>query len=182
MSKLQALGSLFKSIPAGLGKAGKGAASVASYGIMGDSPAGVRRMMSTPGVDYKKLRNLSLAGQGIGFLGFPLLAGLRKDIMGPTAEDYAMEDQARERAFQHSLGKLGAASARKQAQLNESILARKAPNLYNKILAGRPLPAGAVVIGGGPRRDLMQELANAMSAGAFTPNQGDQDVAISDLL
>ena len=101
--------------------------------------------------------------------------------MGPSEEDYAMEDQARERAFQHSLGKLGAASARKQAQLNESILAHKAPNLYNKILAGRPLPAGAVVIGGEPRRELMQELANAMSAGAFS-NQEDQTVGVSDLL
>lgn len=52
---------------------------------------------------------------------------------------------------------------------NEAMLARMNPSLYTQVLAGRRLPEGAVVIGGVPRRDLMDQLTSAMAEGAFAP-------------
>jgi len=47
-------------------------------------------------------------------------------------------------------------------------LAMEAPDLYQSVMAGRRLPQGAVVIGGRPRTDLMNELGNLMSTpGSF---------------
>jgi hypothetical protein len=46
-------------------------------------------------------------------------------------------------------------------------LAAANPQLYNEVMAGRKLPQGAVVLGGRPRMDLMEELALGMSAGQF---------------
>lgn len=71
--------------------------------------------------------------------------------------------------------------AREQAQRMEServsmgiernlqILAQNAPDVYNRVLAGRPLLPGAVVLGGRPRRDLLRELAMMMTDGALGP-------------
>ena len=42
-----------------------------------------------------------------------------------------------------------------------------APDLYMKVAAGRALPQGAVVLGGSPRQDLLQELGRAMADGRF---------------
>lgn len=46
-------------------------------------------------------------------------------------------------------------------------LIRYAPEVANQVMAGRRLPKGAVMIGGRPRVDLMQQLAEQMSDGAF---------------
>ncbi len=44
-------------------------------------------------------------------------------------------------------------------------LAATSPHLYNQILAGRILPQGAVVLGGTPRTDIMEQLAYGMATG-----------------
>ena len=46
-------------------------------------------------------------------------------------------------------------------------LAALDPHLYNEVMAGRSLPKDAVVFGGQPRTDLMEELAMGMAQGQF---------------
>lgn len=63
------------------------------------------------------------------------------------------------------------AQERKIKQLreeNQRRLAMYAPHLYNKVMAGRDLPRDSVVIGGRPRMDLLQELADQMAQGSFS--------------
>jgi hypothetical protein len=50
---------------------------------------------------------------------------------------------------------------------NLAQLQQKAPDLYMSVAAGRRLPQGAVVIGGVPRQDLLQQLGMSMSNGDF---------------
>lgn len=50
---------------------------------------------------------------------------------------------------------------------NARRLAMYAPHLYNQVMAGRKLPKNAVVIGGTPRTDLLEELASSMADGAW---------------
>lgn len=57
-------------------------------------------------------------------------------------------------------------------QANLQVIATQAPDVYNQVLAGRPLPRGAKVFAGRPRRDLLEELAVAMSDGAFPVDGG----------
>lgn len=59
-------------------------------------------------------------------------------------------------------------------------LAALDPHLYNEVMAGRSLPKDAVVFGGQPRQDLMQELALAMAQGQFK-QQSAQDELMQEL-
>lgn len=54
-----------------------------------------------------------------------------------------------------------------QMTRNAQRLASADPQLTTEVMAGRRLPQGAVVIGGQPRVDLLQELAMQMSRGDF---------------
>ena len=60
---------------------------------------------------------------------------------------------------------------------NEARLARSLPDLYTSILAGRSVPAGSIVLGGRPRKDLMRELAASMGSGRF-----DKQDPLSELI
>jgi hypothetical protein len=64
----------------------------------------------------------------------------------------------------------------KEVAKQAASLAAVAPHLYNQILAGRTLPQGAVVLGGSPRTDLMEQLALGMASGEF--NQPDSDTSM----
>jgi hypothetical protein len=46
---------------------------------------------------------------------------------------------------------------------NIQVIAESNPQLYNEIIAGKRLPRGAVVLGGPPRRDLLEEVATMMA-------------------
>lgn len=58
-----------------------------------------------------------------------------------------------------------------QAQ-NTQLLFQNAPHLAAQIMAGRELPEDAVVIGGQPRVDLLQDVAAKMTSGHY-PNPTD---------
>lgn len=70
---------------------------------------------------------------------------------------------------------------RKSAALNEVELARRNPQLYTEVISGRRLPRGAVVFGGKPRRDMMEELTMAMASGQFRPEPSLEERALSNL-
>jgi hypothetical protein len=60
------------------------------------------------------------------------------------------------------------ARAERLARLDEQnarMLATEFPDIYNQVLAGRRLPKGAVVIGGSPRTEKLEELVRMLSEG-----------------
>ena len=60
-------------------------------------------------------------------------------------------------------------------------LAAVDPHLYNEVMAGRSLPKDAVVFGGQPRTDLMEELAMGMAQGQFKEETSAQDELLKSL-
>jgi len=55
------------------------------------------------------------------------------------------------------------------------------PHLYNEVMAGRSLPKDAVVFGGQPRTDLMEELAMSMAQDQFKEPPSAQDELMQEL-
>lgn len=51
---------------------------------------------------------------------------------------------------------------REMVERNMAVVQARDPHLYSQVMAGRVLPQGAVVLGGRPRTDLMEELAYSM--------------------
>jgi len=60
-------------------------------------------------------------------------------------------------------------------------LAATDPHLYNEVLAGRSLPKDAVVFGGQPRQDLMEELAMSMATDQFKQPQSAHSELMQEL-
>lgn len=60
-------------------------------------------------------------------------------------------------------------------------LAALDPHLYNEVMAGRSLPKDAVVFGGQPRTDLMEELAMSMVDGQFKEPQSAHNELMQEL-
>lgn len=109
---------------------------------------------------------------GLGALGGGALVGglMREASMEGDALERNRED-LRRRARQDILDLVGRREYKESVQMGiEQNLARlqaNAPDLYMRAAAGRILPQGAVVIGGVPRTDLLNELGMAMSNGQF---------------
>lgn len=87
------------------------------------------------------------------------------------ALDRMLEAQGQARDYQRYRARKEQELRRLQA-VNTQRLATLAPHLFNQIMAGRELPEDAVVIGGQPRTDILQEITRQMSQGAFTPQEG----------
>ena len=66
------------------------------------------------------------------------------------------------------------ANIQENIRRNQQLLAMKDPHLYAQVMAGRHLPQDAVVLGGTPRQDLMEELAQHMGS---LPSPGPFDGA-----
>lgn len=109
---------------------------------------------------------------GLGALGGGALVGglVREGSAEADALERDRED-LRRRARQDILDLVGRREYKESVQMGiEQNLARlqaNAPDLYMRAAAGRILPQGAVVIGGVPRTDLLNELGMAMSNGQF---------------
>ena len=79
-----------------------------------------------------------------------------------------MQDQQRKDQLQQLAAQSRENSYRDSIEMNLSRVQQYAPDLYAKVAAGRQLPQGAVVIGGAPRQDLLNDLGRAMADGQFT--------------
>ena len=86
-------------------------------------------------------------------------------LSGPKTRD-VLDLEQRIRTAQRARDIEEQARARRAVD-NTVNLIRYAPEVANQVMAGRRLPKGAVMIGGQPRVDLMQQLAEQMSNGAF---------------
>jgi hypothetical protein len=125
------------------------------------------------GLRYKK----NIGGMRGGLMGLGALAGgaLIGKIVQSAGERSDLEQQRQEdlrrSARQDMLNLLGRKEHKQALQINIddnlAQLQQKAPDLYMSVAAGRRLPQGAVVIGGVPRQDLLQQLGMSMSNGDF---------------
>ena len=115
-------------------------------------------------------------------IGKPLYQGVKRgwvdDPLKEMRAQTSMQLQAEiaqtdsDRRWNQINAKMATASAR---------LAAVAPHLYNQILAGRTLPQGAVVLGGNPRTDLLEQLAYGMASGQLNEQPSSEEDFLSTL-
>jgi hypothetical protein len=120
----------------------------------------------------QRLAAASGIGMASGFaveaMGLPVASAIKEMITGEKAQRerqlFQLEQQLMERARMQE-----AQSRQNQMyiQMNSQNLMTYAPDLAQRVLAGRRLTQGGVAIGGRPRTDLLTELASHMSDGSL---------------
>ena len=110
---------------------------------------------------------------GLGALAGGALLGKGIEAFGERREEEAQrQEMLRRQARQDMLDMLGRKEQKQAVQMsiddNLAKLQQTAPDLYMRVASGRLLPQGAVVIGGVPRQDLLNQLGMAMSNGQFS--------------
>lgn len=113
----------------------------------------------------------------LGLMALPFAPGLVKGLGESVAGGFgAGEEERRQDTMMQMQGladqyvvmrQRRAAEIQRLNGINQQLLQTYAPELYQQLLAGRSLPPEAVVIGGRPRHDLIQDVAAQMSAGQF---------------
>lgn len=152
---------------AGLGRVLKGAAKFkpSAQGWLGVSGQAIRNEpLLAGGLATGAAVGLgSVAGEGLASLGSGLSGG------GLDAEIKRLME-----ARTDDVVPLGIRLQRLQQLMveNSTRLAQRFPHRYNEMLAGRRLPQGAVVIGGNPRSDIIEDIAYAMATGAYSDPEG----------
>lgn len=121
------------------------------------------------------LTKLGLTGVGVASTEFlsdsvlgPLAGAIREELTGDNAQ------MARSRLLMEAQLRKYSESMRKrdeyrqqQTQMNLQQISSFAPDVAQRVLAGRRLTQGGVAIGGRPRTDLLQELASRMTDGTL---------------
>jgi len=144
-----------------------------SEGLIGTT---VKKSLKNPG---KALPLWALGGMfGKELIVDPIVEAITDDPYKRMVQD----SRARNAERKHLLG------ARMQYEDLERRMAKASmrlaaldPHLYNEVMAGRSLPKDAVVFGGQPRTDLMEELAASMAGGSFEEPMSAQDELMSEL-
>jgi hypothetical protein len=108
---------------------------------------------------------------GAAGLGGALIGSLIKNKIEQNSEALRQQEMIGRQARSDMLDLVGRReykqSIEADIQRNLGRLQAEAPDLYMRVAAGRVLPQGAVVIGGAPRSDLLNELGMAMANGQF---------------
>jgi hypothetical protein len=111
------------------------------------------------------------AAAGLGLsAGIPLAGSAMDFIQSLDLTGKQMDADVRAKRAQEDIADIAIAREKRMRQLRRENIARVAqsmPDVYNQVSAGRRLPKGSVVIGGKPRTDLLQELADRMIGGGF---------------
>ena len=157
-------------------KKGGDAPSSDSGGLLFDAFLGGKR--------FAKKQPL-VAGIGALGLGGMIAEPLREGIAsGYTDRDLnrrisEIKSQGRRRAAAASLS-LRQEQVERELATQAARLAAANPQLYNQIVAGRRLPQGAVILGGNPRTDLMEQIASSMASSPALQNQPGPSMAPQD--
>ena len=116
------------------------AGGIAALAALG-AGLGYNRVQTAMGTSEAQLMNKALA-----------------DLMGQHRQMQmnALVEEAKSESYEDSIGR------------NLQRIQQQAPDLYMAVAAGRRLPTGAVVLGGAPRTDLLQDLGRSMSDGQYT--------------
>jgi hypothetical protein len=159
-----------------LGRAGR-RAGLAVGGAVKGLPKIPLPSARNPLVRFGLRYNKNIGGMRGGLAGLGALAGgaLVGKLIQSGAESSEIEQQRMEdlrRSARRDMLDLLGRKEHKQAlqmNINDNLaqLQAQAPDLYMSVAAGRRLPQGAVVIGGVPRQDLLQQLGMSMSNGDF---------------
>ena len=102
------------------------------------------------------------AAFGASEIAAPLATGFAKGAGIDDAFEESEEDRAkREMAAMQAVAtdQLQSGRIEEMVQRNMAAIQRMSPHMHNQILAGRILPQGAIVLGGAPRTDLLEEVA-----------------------
>lgn len=119
-------------------------------------------------------RNPLLAGlvgvEAARFAGMPLLQGASRSLTGEpffgTEGSFGLLlEQQQQLRKARQLREMEVEGLQRLMAQNMARLAALSPQLYNQVLAGQRLPTGAVVLGGGARTDLLEQLALEMASG-----------------
>jgi hypothetical protein len=142
---------------------------------LGDLLGKVKGPAQAVGLDFSSPTTAIGLGVPAALLGAELGRGAVKAVKEEvTGFDKDLKDEARRLRYQ-------AAQQMKARRLHQAMaenmmrLAAANPQLYNQLMAGRPLPTGAVVIGGGRRTDFLESVAYQMATGGFGNPQGSPD-------
>ena len=92
-------------------------------------------------------------------------------LLGPDSE--RLFDSQMESMQGVAVDRMRSARIQDMVERNIAAIKRMSPHLHDQILAGRILPQGAVVLGGNPRTDLLEELAYNMGTSS-TPDEFSQ--------
>ena len=112
------------------------------------------------------------------FMWDPMVDALEEDPYQKMVRD----SRARNEAYKQSLARRMEYEELQKRMARASMrLAASDPHLYNEVMAGRSLPKDAVVFGGQPRTDLMEELSMAMAQGQFQEPQSAQEELMKEL-
>ncbi len=134
--------------------------------------------------DIGPLATVGLAAPAIGFAASevvsPLIGGIGDYFSGGGAKRARAAQALEYKARAVAAGKKLEAE-RVQRGMSESLVKLRAldPALFQRVMAGRRLPVGAEVIGGVPRVDLLEELAQMMTLGQVPGQGGGQDLLSS---
>lgn len=136
-------------------------------------PGGMRRVLSAMGRMARSRTGMVAGGAIAGMAGGEILRHAYDVGEGTSYDDLArgaVNDDLRSRADQE----LEALARERRAESLQSSIAQNlqqlqmtAPDLYMRVATGRRLPQGAIVIGGEPRHDLLQELGEQMAQGGM---------------
>lgn len=155
--------------------AGRGAARVRNeLSGLSDIVPGRRNPLVRFGLRYgKNIGGVRGGLAGLGALAGGALIGKAIQAFGEDREAEAQrQEMLRRQARQDMLDMLGRKEQKRALQMsiddNLAKLQAQAPDLYMRVASGRLLPQGAVVIGGVPRQDLLNQLGMAMSNGQFS--------------
>ena len=101
----------------------------------------------------------------VGMLSGPLKEGF---VSGFTDRDMNLRIQGLKNQRDSQAEMMGLQYQRQRVERELATQAAKLaavnPQLYNQIMAGRRLPQGAVILGGQPRTDLMEQIASSMAS------------------
>jgi len=99
---------------------------------------------------------------------YEMLKPVGKAVFDNPARNVAEQaQQQRDILWRQKMSQITTQRYEQSIAKNAARLAAANPQLYNEVMAGRRLPQGAVVLGGRPRVDLMEELAMSMAGGQF---------------
>jgi len=125
------------------------------------------------GFDFMKAKHPISLGVGGGLGAFGMVAGLGAPIAGGLFDDLRGEtervaiEQVRSSSQENLRSRLRAMEDVRIQERNDKNLARiqqSSPHMFQQVMSGRVLPQGAIVLGGGVREDLLQELAAHMGS------------------
>ena len=120
-------------------------------------------------------KKLELGAYGVGSatLGGAIISGLMPDKHSKMERLWGKEEQERQAYIQYKAQETRMRRLQRDMAENAARLAAVAPDVYNRVMAGRMLPKGAAVFGGNPRTDLLEQLTLAMSKGEYQAPEED---------